>query len=258
MPIKTCLQCGKEYEITKWVINRSKFCSRACHAKHTFTGMKRAPRTAEHRRKLGAYHIGKEPPNKKPSVNITCLICGKVFEVPQRRADEAKYCSRECQHESKRRVTGTTHPLWTRVKRNCEWCGKEVWVKPAKISEFRFCSRQCAGASISKRMAERKGPTSIESAFEDELNRRHIAHIMQHKIANWLVDFAIPEWRIAIETDGDYWHANKKQKEKDRNKDHWLSAHKWHMFRFTESAINQSVSNCVDQIEKFILSQQAR
>ncbi len=257
MPIKKCLQCGKRYEIINAVINRSKFCSRACHAKHTFTGMKRPKRSEEYRRKLGLAHIGKEPPNKKPSVILTCQICNNDFEVPQRRAESAKYCSRECSHESKRRVTGTAHPLWTRIKRNCEWCGKEVWVKPAKLFEFRFCSRQCTGASIAKMLAERNGPTSIEKILDAELNRRNINHLAQHKIANWIVDFAIPEWRIAIEADGDYWHSSSTQKEKDHNKDHWLSVHKWYMFRFTETSINQSVSDCVDQIEDFIIKQQA-
>jgi very-short-patch-repair endonuclease len=97
-------------------------------------------------------------------------------------------------------------------------------------------------------MALKKGPTSIEKLLMDELGSRGILYIPQYKIAHWFVDIALREHRIAIEADGDYWHRSEKQKQKDANKDHWLIAHKWKVYRFTETEIRASASACIDRI----------
>lgn len=250
-PLMTrCQNCGKEFQTNQNRLDdgRGKFCSRACHAQHTFTGMKRPPRSPEYRHKLGVAHIGKSPSNKKPTVTLICEICGKSFEVENRRQDTTKHCSRECSHEAKRRVSGTTHPLWTRVERQCEWCGKTKWVKPAKLHEFRFCSRQCQGAYTAKQMREGIGATSIERAIHEELTRRSIAFIPEYQIAVWLVDIRIIGKRIAVECDGTYWHSTPEQQQKDANKDHWLKAHGWQIIRLTEAEIKHNPVACVDRI----------
>ena len=255
MPNVHCKNCNKEMEVSQNRIDngRGKFCSRFCHAQYTFTGMKRPPQTQEHIDKLRDANIGRVPWNKgNIKFEKVCQICGKTFDIPQSRIDKAKYCSRQCQHEAKRRITGTNHKLFNRVKMACEICGKLVWVKHCKIGEFRFCSRQCQGVNASAIMAERNGPTSIEKSLMDELDRQMIHYIPQHKIANWLVDISLPQFRIAIEADGNYWHSTVTQQEKDRNKDRWLIAHKWTVFRFTETEINDSPSRCIDIISAHI------
>ena len=97
-------------------------------------------------------------------------------------------------------------------------------------------------------MAEHKGPTSIELLLMNELDRRHIPYRSQHQIAKWLVDISLPKHRIAIEADGDYWHSTPEQQAKDANKDTWLKAHKWTVFRFSETEINKSPAACIDQV----------
>lgn len=194
--------------------------------------------------------------NKGRSVTLSCQVCRKAFSVPQCRKDTAKYCSRECQHEAKRRITGPDHPLWTRKKCACEWCGKQAWVKRAKLEEFRFCSRQCQGAWMAKQMADQNGPTSIELALMGELDRRHIPYQAQHKIAHWLIDITLPQYRIAIEADGDYWHSSQEQQEKDANKNHWLEAHGWSIFRFSGTEIRKSASQCIAQVLQCITPKQ--
>jgi very-short-patch-repair endonuclease len=82
----------------------------------------------------------------------------------------------------------------------------------------------------------------------DELDRRSIVYRTQHVIARWLIDITIPEHRIAIEADGTYWHSSLKQKTKDANKTHWLQAHKWAVFRFPETEIRASASDCIDRV----------
>lgn len=238
-----CQYCGKTYTIPFWELKRGggKFCSRKC-----------AARSPSHRAAVAAAHRGVTPTNAKLQIPVTCITCGKEFRVPQRRAETVRFCSRACSHEAKRRISGTDHPLFRRVKMFCEWCGKAKWVKRAKVHEFRFCSRHCVGSYTSAKMAKNCGATSIEQALMDELARRQLFFRSQHQIASWLVDVSLPQYRIAIEADGDYWHQSASQKQKDANKTHWLEAHKWTVFRFTGTEINESVSHCIDLVAEHI------
>ena len=255
--IVCCQQCSKEFVTTAARIKggRGKFCSRFCATQHTFLGMKRPPRTKEHCRKLGLAHIGQVPWNKGELVKVICEICGKEFSIcPGRfKKQPTKFCSRNCQHEAKRRITGTNHPLWTSEQMACEWCGKIVWVKHCKLHEFKYCSRKCQGTSTAYFLAQNYGPTGIEQKLIDEFDKRGMHYFWQYKIASWLVDFAFPSYRLAIEADGKYWHGNEKQKQKDANKDHWLNAHKWSIIRLSEDDINDHIDLCIDKIRSFIL-----
>ncbi len=126
-------------------------------------------------------------------------------------------------------------------------------------------SRGC----IIKRLKNNKIPslnTAIERLLAKELSKRNITFRSQFPIANRFVcDFAIPGLKIAIECDGDYWHANPKlypknklndiQKKKlklDQNKELCLRTKGWKLFRFTESDIKLSVEKCAEKIEEEI------
>lgn len=231
-----------------------RWCSAEFQTKES-PGSKRPPKYCSHkcyaRSKSGKsfYSVrGHIPWNKKSWIEKTCGICGQSFTVTPAREKIAKYCSCECTHEAKRRTFGPSHPLWTRTQMPCEFCGKMMWVKTAKADEFRFCSRRCHGAYIAQKMAMLKGPTSIEKMLMDELDKREISYRAQHPISHWLIDITLPQHRIAIEADGDYWHNSKEQQTKDANKDRWLRAHKWTIFRFSGTEIRKSPAACIDKI----------
>lgn len=108
--------------------------------------------------------------------------------------------------------------------------------------------------------------TRIEKLMAQEMTKRGILFKSQFPIENTFVcDFAIPECKIAIECDGDYWHANPKtyssekldirQKDnikRDRYKERLLTEKGWLLFRFFESEIKSNVSQCVDKIGRAI------
>ena len=108
--------------------------------------------------------------------------------------------------------------------------------------------------------------TSIEKAIGNEMLKRKIPFISQYEIdQRFVCDFAIPKFRIIVECDGDYWHANptfynplklnhiqKKKVQTDKNKDIYLSKKGWIVMRFFESEINSSSNACVDIIENQI------
>jgi len=91
--------------------------------------------------------------------------------------------------------------------------------------------------------------TNIELKVEAELQRRNINYQKQVplcKIA--IVDFYLPEYRIVIQCDGDYWHSLPKQKEKDIRQDTVLTFNGFNVYRFWEHEINKSVKECINRL----------
>ena len=91
--------------------------------------------------------------------------------------------------------------------------------------------------------------TSIELKIETELQRRKINYQKQVplcKIAR--VDFYLPEYRIVIQCDGDYWHNKPEQKIRDEQQDKVLTFNGFNVYRFWEHEINNSVKNCISKI----------
>jgi len=237
--IKYCLICGTKFIVEPYRAQKAKYCSHSCYWKSK-KGIPVFDKT------------GIKPWNKKQKISIICKICNQPFKVSPNRKDSAKYCSRSCAHESKRRVYGPAHPLWKRVQKSCKFCGNTMWVKLSCIDTSHFCSKRCVGSHVAFTLAHKNGPTSIEQLLMDELTHRNVKYRFQHKIAVWLIDITIPEHRIAIEADGDYWHSSEKQKVKDANKTRWLESHKWTVFRFSGSTIRLSPSQCIDKVLHYI------
>lgn len=245
-----CLNCGKAFNTKQWRLDagRGRFCGHPCRTQFYHTG-KPKPKSRENIKAANEARrsSGYAAWNKAP-VTMTCEICGNSFDVPKSIVSKRRHCSNACKAEFQRRSGGPSNPRWKRVERQCEWCGKTVWVKQAKLHEFRFCSRHCMGSYNCAQAALKQGPTSIELALRNEMNRCGLLYQEQYRIAHWLVDFAMPQYRLAIECDGDYWHSLPDRKVKDANKDRWLQAHKWTILRFTETAIKASAPDCVDAI----------
>ena len=91
--------------------------------------------------------------------------------------------------------------------------------------------------------------TSIEIKIEDELKLRNINYQKQVPLCKVaIVDFFLPEYKIIIQCDGDYWHNYPNGTEKDRKQDTILSSNGYKIYRFWEREINNSASLCVDKI----------
>ncbi len=92
--------------------------------------------------------------------------------------------------------------------------------------------------------------TLIEQKIAKELIKRGI-HFQQNvglsNIAN--VDFYLPEYKIAIQCDGDYWHNKLGAKEHDERQDKVLIFNGFNVYRFWEHEINKSAEECVNKIK---------
>ncbi len=98
--------------------------------------------------------------------------------------------------------------------------------------------------------------TGIELKIEAELQKRGVIYKKQvplHKIA--IVDFYLPENKIVIQCDGCYYHNCPihhpyeyiKARERDSKQDVVLTSNGFHVFRFWEHEINESVEKCIDR-----------
>ncbi len=77
----------------------------------------------------------------------------------------------------------------------------------------------------------------------------------QYSVVPFWIDIAFPSVKLAIECDGDYWHGNKRQQSKDRQKDHYLGRRGWHVLRLSETDINTNIDECVAKVVTFLSTQ---
>ena len=91
--------------------------------------------------------------------------------------------------------------------------------------------------------------TSIELKVEEELRNRNIDYQKQVPLCKVaVVDFYLPEYRIVIQCDGDYWHNLPDHKVRDEIQDRVLNFNGFNIFRFWEHEIDTDVKKCIDKI----------
>lgn len=66
--------------------------------------------------------------------------------------------------------------------------------------------------------------TSIEKIVEEQLKINNIKYTSQKKIRNghFILDFWLPEYQLAIECNGEYWHNLPKRKERDKKLEKYI------------------------------------
>jgi len=74
--------------------------------------------------------------------------------------------------------------------------------------------------------------------------------LSQYTIGRAIPDFAIPNERIAIFCDGNYFHSLPKVKAKDERVNERLSNLGWRVFRFSEAKILDNPDACADVVRK--------
>lgn len=66
------------------------------------------------------------------------------------------------------------------------------------------------------------------------LTQAGIDYIEQVRMGKFWVDFLLPDRRIALESDGTYWHGSQKVKERDARKTAFLEHQGWCVMRITD------------------------
>lgn len=102
-------------------------------------------------------------------------------------------------------------------------------------------------------MRRERYETNIERILRVELEsrgyRKGIDFATQFPIKNsFILDFAFPEQKVAIEADGEAWHTSKDARKRDNFKNYILKKKGWLVLRFWGEEIENRVEDCVDMI----------
>ncbi len=197
----TCLGCGKTATASPSVAAKRKYCSQACRRVHQ-------------------------------KAHIVCEVCGKERRVtPTCLKQGARFCSWQCA----RQALNTPRPVVI-----CQQCGKECSVPPSRVRQkMRFCSHSCRSIYTVLHMPSRD--TTIELILYQTLEELGIKFLCQHPIpeAGTIPDAYIPEGKVALYADGDYWHKLPKTAARDQRQNKRLAELGYCVKRFSEAELRQ-------------------
>ncbi|MFB4473741.1 endonuclease domain-containing protein [Oceanobacillus caeni] len=92
-----------------------------------------------------------------------------------------------------------------------------------------------------------------ESPIERRLYNGLLQHGLyatpQYKVGKYRLDFAFPQYMIAIECDGKAYHSTPKQKAHDKKRDIFLKENGWTVLRFSGRKIYRELPSVVNKIK---------
>jgi very-short-patch-repair endonuclease/endogenous inhibitor of DNA gyrase (YacG/DUF329 family) len=210
-----CARCGAPVIRTRPAANGRAFCSMKC-----ISGARMITKTCPvcgkdftiARSNDGRYQTCSMACKNVDTVYINCKRCGKRFTDDVRQRWNRHYCSEACRRP----------PLMVA----CQNCGKEF--RKSACDSTRFCSIPCVRQHV--------GETQLEARVRVALEALGVGFTQEYPFRRWSIDFAIPERKIAIEADGDYWHAI--LADRDARRDAAMNAAGWTVVRLAESDVN--------------------
>jgi len=247
--VVTCASCKKKFEIDpyRYRLETTKCCSKKCQSIWHSRGM------------------------QKPTHRI-CPVCNKEFVT--RPSDQKVYCSMLC--ASKVHGTKITGLKVERIEKICPICSKRFTFRPAENRSF--CSKRCANKALIKQrlrltcqwchntfdtmhkdqkycsktcrnIALRNIKFSnIEPGMASALYDAGIRFESQYPYFHYIMDFAIPDRKVSIECDGNYWHSFPEAIVRDKKRDTYLKRHGWTVLRFSETEIYKDINSCIARI----------
>ncbi|MFD2704637.1 hypothetical protein [Salibacterium lacus] len=82
------------------------------------------------------------------------------------------------------------------------FCKMRSQVDPSSSKFKKFCSKSCFLSS------RRFNNTWIEKETEHFLEKEGVEFVAQYEVGRMTIDFFLPDYNVALEVNGDFWHAN--------------------------------------------------
>lgn len=245
----TCKTCQKEFHVPP-SRSKAKFCSHKCQG----LAKRRKPKRCE---QCGSDFSPRRPESKYCSpecvtqslVNsqeYSCTYCSNAVSKPANHASKNKFCSWECSNQWSKR---------NQAEAFCEVCGQTCHVSKSRQKDFSCCSKSCL---------EKLKTNRVEKLAYSTLQTANIHFVEQHEINNkFIVDAYLPNHRVVLQVDGDYWHGNpatypeptsmqKKNIARDKSSDAYLHKCGYKVVRIWESELKQNPQILVRKIKDVI------
>jgi very-short-patch-repair endonuclease/endogenous inhibitor of DNA gyrase (YacG/DUF329 family) len=265
---KDCEVCGSTFYVSKTSLDQ-KYCSRACKGIASRKPTKVCPVCGkEWQPKPGGrpnpycsrecFAIG-----RRTGTWLPCPICGKDFYKPK--SSNRRFCSNECLHTWQRR---------TKVSYTCIICGKEFKWSPSreKQNNVKYCSITCRNADPKQRehllrmnqLQQVLSPSSIERIGYGMLDSLGVDYLTQHMIGGkFCVDAFLPEHKLVIQFDGDYWHGNPtkfptldhrqtRRKKLDLSQDAYMNVCGYTVVRIWESELKKHPHTVIALLQRLV------
>lgn len=181
------------------------------------------------------YNRGENNPRWLGS-KVTCANCGVSFLIKRSRLKKIK--TGKAFHNNQCRLTFNKS---NKVKRICQQCGTVFYRMECQLKKpnsGKFHNSSCR--SIYMKVHQRGKVTNIEKVVSNFLKENNIPFEFQYPLLNkYVVDFYLPQYAIAIESDGDYYHSFPKAIERDKRKSGDLINAGYAILRFKEKDLMQ-------------------
>lgn len=196
------------------------------------------PMSAEARAKLSATRRG---PGETERL---CAYCGGPFTVPKP-SRKSRFCSRACGY-AQRRGEAAVNWVTDMPVIDCAVCGTRVRQNSVNFPRM-TCSYSCKAIWLCQRQPNKA--TDIERITEAAIRARGWHYQTQVGMPGCGVpDFLLPESRVAIFCDGDYWHRLPEHQERDARFTAALQAAGYSVYRFWGKEIKADIEACLDRI----------
>jgi very-short-patch-repair endonuclease len=133
------------------------------------------------------------------------------------------------------------------------------------INSPKSIAARSAGAKKAAFIVQRNYPKITKPMLKvfEALKSKNVNCVLEYEYRYYHIDIAIPELKIAIEIDGDYWHGNEKyykiltknqkdRKSRDLARNTYLKNRHWSVLRFWTSDIDNNLEKIVFEIENKI------
>jgi G:T-mismatch repair DNA endonuclease (very short patch repair protein) len=196
----TCTNCGKIFHVqTKSQSdpnNRGKF-KRACSPECT-TSLKSKNLKARHAEGTISGVRSKRTFDREVLLDLFCYKHLKMREIAKYLKTKETTLRREFERLE---IPREFHRICPQCSEDYS-CDMRCMVDPNSNKFKKFCSRKCFLSS------RNQTNTWIEREIVATLDANEIDYIPQFELGRMTIDFIIPSKMIAIEANGDFWHAN--------------------------------------------------
>lgn len=242
-PLLICPICGKEYKAKKYRNKRQVVCSRKCgysllYPKGTLEYISKQNGMTE---KQFMDLIDKEHNQNNLTIKAISEKYGIVRITLMRWCKKYGIKTRTISEDNHRRYAGMTKEQIKAQTKKANEGIRELFKNPKWKEE-----------QIKKVMeAQNYVRSAPELLFEKLINENGYFPIAQYSegMAGFMIDFAFPEIKLAIEIDGEYWHNLEKTKIKDRRRNYFLGVKKgWEVIHIPAKDFTQHSEHYVWEV----------